>query len=134
MKYVILKRISKFFSVGLLATLIHIGVYSGILSFALASAQTANFLGFVIAFVFSFIGQTFITFELKKGEFTPTVFIKFCSIALLGYLLNAFWVFCINELLSLNPQWAVVAIAGLTPAVTFLFLSKWVYKEATIND
>ncbi|GAB3001845.1 GtrA family protein [Psychrosphaera aestuarii] len=134
MKYVILKRISKFFSIGLLATFIHISVYSCALSFELASAQKANFVGFVIAFIFSFVGQTFITFELKKSEFTATVFIKFCSIAILGYLINAFWVYCIKEVLSLNPQWAVVAIAVLTPAVTFLFLSKWVYKEATVND
>ena len=134
MKYAALGRVSKFFSIGLLATLIHIGIYSLILLFELATAQIANFIGFLLAFIFSFFGQTFFTFELTKKEFTPSVFIKFCVTAVIGFLLNAFWVFFIDVLLSLNPQWDVIAIAGVTPLVSYLFLSKWVYKEATIND
>ena len=126
---VLVKKLIKFFSIGILSTLIHILVFWALLAGELVSSQPANFIAFLIALAFSFLGQTYVTFEKSSENMTSTMSLRFLSTAIMGYSINAFWVFLVDNLLKINVQWSIVGIAFFTPAITFILLSKWVYKE-----
>lgn len=126
---VLIKKLIKFFSIGVLSTLIHILVFWALLASNLVSSQLANLVAFLIALAFSFLGQTYVTFEKSPEKMTSTMSLRFLSTAIMGYSINAFWVFFVDNLLKINAQWSIVGIAFFTPVITFILLSKWVYKE-----
>jgi putative flippase GtrA len=125
----LLKQIITFTGVGLIATFIHAFFFLLCLESTLTTPQTANFIAFLLAFIFSYWGQTNITFSSKKNQRNIKIFGKFVITATIGFLMNAVWVYITQSVLLINPQWAVLGIGLLTPAITFFFLSKWVYKE-----
>jgi len=124
-----LEVIIKFASVGLIATLIHAAIFWIFLELAITPPQTANLIAFLCAFLFSYWGQTNITFSTSLQDNKLAIFTKFSITATFGYVLNSAWVFITQETLSINPQWAVIGIGLITPIITFIFLSNWVYKD-----
>lgn len=117
----------KFFSVGVAATLIHSIVYVIGLYLASVSAQLANLLGYLFAVTFSYYAQKNWTFEVKEKT-TLMSFLRFFSASLIGFMLNAFWVFLVVTLLNMHPFYALFGIGVLTPMVTFVLLKLWVFK------
>jgi len=48
---------------------------------------------------------------------------------MLGLGLNSIWVFFVVSLLNLHPYYALIGIAVVTPAISFVLLKYWVFKE-----
>jgi putative flippase GtrA len=123
------QKLIKFLGVGVFATLIHVSLFWLLLEFQTFKPQGANLIAFVVAFVFSYWGQTNITFKNTPSGNNLGTFNKFVIVAIVGYLLNSFWVFSTESLLIINSKWSIVGIGLLTPIITYLGLSKWVYGK-----
>jgi len=120
-------KIFKFAIVGVLATFVHSACYFALLESQLASPQQANILGFLCAFFLSFFGQMKFTFN-KKGTINKSQFFRFSIASGFSFLLNAFWVFAITDILSINPDYALLGIIVLTPILSFFIMNRWVFK------
>ena len=124
-----IKILFKFFSVGVIATLIHSAIYSLCIALQLTSAQLANLLAYLLALIVSYIGQRYWTFATNKLNSQASTIFRFIGVSLLGYGLNAFWVYAATNVLNLSPYYAIVGIGFLTPLMTFLLLKFWVFTH-----
>jgi putative flippase GtrA len=125
-----IQKLFKFLSVGTIATLIHSIIFWLCLEFNFSGAHLANSIAFIVAFLFSYWGQTYITFALQKKQLTSSIsiFNKFFVTAMFGYALNSLWVYITDSIFLVNPQWAIIGIGFITPVLTFIVMAKWVYK------
>jgi putative flippase GtrA len=119
----------KFAIVGLASTGIHSIIYLLFLRITNATPQLANIIGFMGAFMASYFGQRFWTFNEVKINNERKSQIKFFSSALFSYMLNSFWVWLIEKQIKTNPEYALIGIMFITPAFTFLVLKLWVFKD-----
>jgi putative flippase GtrA len=62
------------------------------------------------------------------GSRTQTTGIKFVTVSLISLALNSFWVWLLTEPLKLDPEWPMVPMVFVTPAVTFLLNRQWVFR------
>lgn len=120
-------KITQFILVGGGATFVHIIIYSLLIQLELINAQFANALGFVSAFLVSFIGHSKHTFSHVETRRLVS-FSKFVATAIFGYIINATWVFIIENILFIDPIWSIFGIGFLTPILTFIILNKWVFR------
>ena len=119
----------RFFSIGVIATVIHSAIFSVCIATHIASPQLSNLLACLIALTFSYAGQRYWTFsDIQSGEHASTIF-RFISISLLGYGLNAFWVYIATVKLSLSAYYGLLGIGFLTPLMTFMLLKFWVFTQ-----
>jgi putative flippase GtrA len=123
--------ILKFFSVGMIATLVHSAIFSLCIAAHLTSPQWANLLAYVIALMISYIGQRYWTFSDSQIKNQASTILRFLSVSLLGFGLNAFWVYAATVLLSLSAYLALIGIGFLTPLMTFALLKFWVFTHSS---
>lgn len=121
----------KFFSVGLIATLVHSLIFALCITAHFASPQGANLWAYLVALIVSYVGQRYWTFSGHKiiGKASPIV--RFIGVSLLGYGLNALWVHTTTVLLSLSPYYSLIGIGFLTPLMTFVLLKFWVFTPSS---
>ena len=119
----------KFASVGVIATLIHAGIYSACLGLELLSPQFANLAAYFVALCFSYAGQRGWTFSHVETQDNATTKAKFFLSSLLAYVLNAAWVAITTQYLELPGYYALAGILFITPASTYLLLKFWVFVD-----
>ena len=124
-----LKYITRFLSVGLIATAIHALVYLVITTSFTINPQFANVSGYVCAFLFSYYYQMNWTFSERQKKSGGVSFFRFLATSLMGLSLNAFFVFVVTDLLILPAPYAIVGIVFITPPLTFVLLNLWVFPE-----
>ncbi len=128
-------QISKFALIGVAATLVHSLIYSACIRFDWAGPQWANSSGFLCAWFVSFFGHHYWTFQAGANRWpNPLLLVRFLLTSLLTYLLNAFWVWAVGDLLHWHPQLAVVGIMLLTPAASYLLFRNFVFKVRLKHD
>lgn len=54
---------------------------------------------------------------------------KFFIVSVFGLSLNAIFVFIINDILYINPLYALVGITIFTPLINFMMLNSWVFPK-----
>ncbi|MFT7860983.1 MAG: GtrA family protein [Sulfurimonas sp.] len=116
-------QLSKYGIFGIIATLIHLGVASGVIYFFQAGVFVANSVAFFTAFIFSYIFQTLFvfstSFHLKK-------FIRFFLVQygtfLFSYLLS-------NVITLSNAYLHTLLIVVIMPLITFIIHKFWTFKE-----
>jgi putative flippase GtrA len=113
--------------VGVLATVVHVVIYLGILYLKPGAEQIANLLGFVIAVSVSYFGQRRWAFASNKVTNESLAKIKFFISSLLSLGLNAIWVYVTVNVFYLSPQFAIFGIVFITPFIVFLILNLWVF-------
>ena len=121
------KRLMKFASVGVIATLVHSLLYIFFLNFIGLHDQLSNFSGFLFAFLVSYYGQRHWTFYDKEIESEIQTTLKFFVSSLSSLGLNAFWVYLTVDVLLQPPEHAVLGMMFITPAIIFLLLKFWVF-------
>ncbi|MEP1446582.1 MAG: GtrA family protein [Paraglaciecola sp.] len=119
----------KFFSIGVIATLVHSGTFSLCIALQLMSAQWANLVAYLVALTVSYFGQRYWTFSSSEPNKQTNTLVRFIGVSLLGYCLNAFWVYTVTSLLSFSAYYALLGIGFLTPALTFVLLKYWVFTR-----
>jgi putative flippase GtrA len=117
----------RFAAVGAAATLVHVLAYAGVVAWWGISPLAANAVGFVAAVNVSFLGHRRWTFRAAGAAGRSLA--RFCVVALAGFALNSLLVQLITGTLGLPYGWAIPAIAGGTPVVTFTLSRLWAFRD-----
>jgi putative flippase GtrA len=120
----------KFAVIGVLATLTHAGIASGLLETGTLSAFPANICGFLVAFCVSFSGHYYWSFaHLRQEGRAMRSMGRFLVIALSGFALNstvlALW-------LNLTPWPDLMGLLfsiAIVPALSFLGARLWAFSH-----
>lgn len=125
-------QVAKFASVGLVATGVHTLVYALLGGLQQITPMAANFLAFLVAFVFSYVGHFKFTFaEEMDGRSMQRAFgvqLRFFIVALIGLALNSGVVWLTTEIFTLNYLFAIVPMVFLVPLLTFGLSRLWAFK------
>ncbi|PIB25696.1 hypothetical protein BFP76_00765 [Amylibacter kogurei] len=121
-------QIGRFGVVGIVATLLHIS--AALISkevFGLI-AQTANLIGFGVAFLFSFAGHFRFTFAATGS--IEAHFTRFACLSIVAFFLSSTIVYSTTSHLNW-PFWASILVVGLTiPFVSFFISKYWAFEDA----
>jgi putative flippase GtrA len=121
-------RISRFATVGVAATLVHILVALMLHAGAGMDALEANLAAFVVAWSVSYLGNYVYTFQAvsRHRQSVP----RFVAVSLAGFTLNQSIVFfCISHL-GLAYWQALIPVAVLVPLFSFVLSLNWAFKPA----
>lgn len=123
----IVRQLSRFGAVGLVATGVHVGVGLG-LNYGLGVVPLlANLVAFLTALGVSFIGQTRLTFPGARAD--GVAFARFTFVAVTGLGLNQAIVWVVTSALG-RPYWlALVIIIATVPWITFALLKLWALRR-----
>lgn len=125
-------QVSRFASVGLVATGVHALVYGVLGSFSNITPMAANLLAFVVAFGFSYLGHFRFTFsEQMQGRSalrSYPVQLRFLVVALLGLGLNALGVWVTTDYLKANYLLAILPMVFIVPLITFGVSKIWAFR------
>ena len=123
-------QLSKFASVGVIATGVHALVY-GVVG-AVLEPMLANLIAFLIALLFSYSGHFLWTFRAQtQGREMHKAFayqFRFLVVALSGLLLNSSAVWLVTERLQIDYLHAVVPMVFVVPLVTFALAKVWAFR------
>ncbi|AVG76159.1 MULTISPECIES: GtrA family protein [Pantoea] len=117
-----IKLFSKYFSVGILNTLIHWGIFS--ILYATGSSQTlANFGAFCVAVTFSFFVNAKWTFNAEASTIRYMIYVLFMgSVALL--------VGWISDKSMLQPLYTLIIFSLISLICGFLYSKYIVFRDA----
>ncbi len=122
-------QLSRFASVGIIATAVHVGVYVGLIEFGELSAVLASIPSFGAAVLVSYFGNRVWTFGANGRH--RTQFPKFAVVATFGLLINV----AINLLvvnLARGPYWAALLIViAVVPLSTYMLNRTWVFRKTS---
>ena len=126
----LIQQLSKFASVGVVATGVHALVYG--LVGRLLEPMLANLIAFIIAFVFSYTGHFLWTFRTQtQGQKVHKAFayqLRFLVVAMSGLLLNSLGVWVVTEWLEMGYLFALAPMIFVVPLVTFFLAKRWAFK------
>lgn len=121
-----LLTVSRFSVVGITATCIHIGIVWILISESAQNVLIANFVAFLVAFAFSFIGQYFWTFR-STSDLRQTL-IRFFFVALGAFLANNLSLVALLRVELLSDLFAAVFAAFVIPLITYLAGRFWAFR------
>ena len=117
-----MKHLFKYGLVGILATLLHIIIASSYILFINDSVFQSNIIGFLVAYVFSYLMQSKFVFEhavsVKKA--TKYFMVQFGSLILAILASEIFD--------SYNSYLRTLIVAGLLPLITFIVHKIWTFR------
>lgn len=123
----LLKQLSRFGFVGVIATAVHALIGLGLHNGLGISPLVANFFGFGCALCVSFFGQTRLTFPAATAD--TRAFARFATVAVTGLAFNQLIVWIVTGLL-VQPYWlALCIILATVPWITFLLLKFWALRH-----
>ena len=120
-------RSFKFLSVGLFATFVHALIFLFLLEIFKISGQISNIIGFIFAFIVSYIGQRKWTFSERIIQNKFKSQLKFFISSLLSLLLNMLWVYITVKIIGLHASFACIGMIFITPIIIYITLNYWVF-------
>ena len=124
-----LGRISRFFSIGMIATVAHIALCLILVAAFGVQEQIANFTAFMAALGISFFGHHVWTFKSNAGY--NQVLPRFLGVAFAGYLASAAMLSALQNVGALPPAVRLVVAALLIPAVSYIAYRYLVFENET---
>jgi putative flippase GtrA len=119
-----LGRLKRFGIVGIIATLVHLGVAAVALAvFPALHELVANLMAFAVAFPVSLAGHARYTFG-KRGHWQ-----RFLVLALSGFTLNNGLLIGLMHLLDLKGMPAIALATLLVPAFVYIGSRLWVFRH-----
>jgi putative flippase GtrA len=118
-------RLARFSAVGGLATVVHIGVAMVAVSAAGANPTVGAMIGFIAAFLVSYIGHFRFTFA-APGHLRDYL-LKFAvsSLASFGFSTGSVWLATV--MLGIDYKPALIALAVIVPVCNYLMNRFWVF-------
>ena len=120
--------IFKFGAVGIAATLSHALAFILILRLLGWTEQASNLAAFIIAFLLSWSGHYFWTFQKNGAQTIGQTMPRFFVVALSGYALNALFVFVVITKLAQPDFYVLPLMIFITPLMTFLLSRYWAFR------
>ena len=124
-------QLSRFGVVGVAATAVHLTIFSLLINAVDMAPPIANIVGFLIAFLVSFAGQSSWTFpspDASRSE-AGRRFLRFIGVSLIGFALNALTVFVVMTKGGYSYLHALPFMALGVPAVLFLLNRYWAFSD-----
>ncbi len=122
-----LAQISRFGTVGIVASGVHVAIGMAAYHWAGLEAFTANLLAFTVALCVSYAGQTALAFPGARRS--AQSFSRFVAVAVIGLALNQAIVVIVTRWLA-APYWVALAtIVTTVPALTFVALKFWALRQ-----
>jgi putative flippase GtrA len=119
--------LSKFASVGIIATLAHVAVFSALMETTKSYATGANLFAFLVALAVSFLGNAKWTFRAAGAPISRLG--GYALLATGGFLLNGLFAFVITDVSSYPYTYVLMPMIFVTPLATYLGARMWVFKE-----
>jgi putative flippase GtrA len=120
-------QLLRFSAVGALATVVHIGVAMVVVAAAGISPTVGSMIGFVAAFVVSYLGHFRFTFAVP-GRYRDYL-LKFAVSSLASFLLSTGAVWVATAFLGINYKPALIALAIIVPFCNYLVNRFWVFLQ-----
>lgn len=89
----------------------------------------ANVVGFMMAFLMSYVGHSYWTF-LSPATVHRQCLPRFFLVALCGFILNETLYFLLLTYSDLGYQKSLIVVLGLVSFFTFTLSKKWAFKHA----
>ena len=122
-------QISRFAAIGILATIVHV-VMASLFHYGIGfSPLVANLGGFFCAFIPSFAGHYFWTFE--KTSDMRRAMPRFFLVAILGLCLNQAIVWLVVHVLDQSFALAMALGIVIIPATSFVLSKFWAFRAAS---
>jgi putative flippase GtrA len=120
-------RLARFSVVGATATVVHIGVAMGAVALAGTNPTVGSMIGFVAAFLVSYIGHFRFTFAVP-GRYRDYL-LKFAVNSLASFILSTSAVWVATAILGVDYRPALIALAVFVPVCNYLVNRFWVFLE-----
>ncbi|WP_316858326.1 GtrA family protein [uncultured Cohaesibacter sp.] len=120
--------ILRFGIVGVMATLIHMSVASGLVHFASVNVFTANLAAYLIAFIFAFSGHFFWTFQ--TGGALRQALWRYFVISASAFAVNNLVLLALVKSGVLSKVMSVLIAAAIVPAISYFASRFWGFKQA----
>jgi putative flippase GtrA len=117
----------RFGLVGCTATVIHMFVVWGLIERSSLYALNANFIAFLAAFCFSFLGNYYWTFR-KPGQ-QRRALLRFFLISASAFAVNTFLLATLLSAEWLTPVASALSAATVIPVITFLASRLWGFRQ-----
>lgn len=122
-----LRKLTVFGIVGVGASLLHIAVAWGVDWMFSPSIFFANFVGFLVAFLWSYFGHYHLTFRSTKAHRQAAP--RFALTALMGYAVNNGVILICVLITGTESIWFIVLAIGFAAAAVYLLSSVWALGE-----
>lgn len=128
LKSIMTSQAIKFIIVGSLAAFVHLGILRLLVVYMVASPLQANVMAFAVAFVISYIGQRFWTFNHKKHNHKGSI-LRFLTTQLLcGLALNQGFFAALLTFTQISYFLASFIVLITMPIVTYTLSKYWAFK------
>jgi putative flippase GtrA len=120
-------RLARFFAVGTIATIVHIGVAMIVVAAAGANPTVGAMIGFIAAFMVSYFGHFRFSFAAsgRYRDYLP----KFALSSLASFLLSTAAVWVATAILGIDYKPALIALAIIVPVCNYLVNRFWVFLQ-----
>jgi putative flippase GtrA len=122
-----LSRIARFSAVGVIATVVHIGVAMIAVASAGVNPTVGAMFGFLSAFIVSYVGHFRFTF-VASGRYGDYL-VKFVVTSLASFMLSTSAVWLATIVLGVDYKLALIALAIIVPVCNYLVNRFWVFLE-----
>ena len=118
---VMIQLFARYFSVGVINTLLHWVVFAALVYLASTTQATANLIAFIVAVTFSFFANAKFTFKKKATGGRYVAFVGFMGV--LSYLTGF-----IADKVNAAPIITLVAFSAISLVLGFLYSKLFVFK------
>lgn len=122
----VLAQAARFGAVGIVATLVHLGVAWLVHRLGGAAPLTANAAGFATAFAFSYLGHFYWTFGQRMGH--PVRLPRFMGVSGVGFALTNLITWGVTTGIGQRFEIALALILFAVPLTTWLLSRLWAFK------
>jgi putative flippase GtrA len=120
-------RLVRFSAVGAFATVVHIGVAMVAVAAAGTNPTVGTMIGFVVAFVVSYVGHFRFTFA-APGRYRDYL-LKFVVSSFASFCLSTGAVWVATAILGIDYKPALIALAVIVPVCNYLTNRFWVFLQ-----
>jgi len=124
----VLAQLFRFILTGGFVTALGVGVYAVVALGLRWHPQVGNVLGYLVAMGTGYVLHSNWSFRDHGAERDHRTKMRFVIVSLISLALNSFWVWLLTEPFHLNPEWPILPMVFVTPAVTFLLNRQWVFR------
>ena len=124
----VLGQLIRFGITGAFVTALGVGVYALVALVLQWHPQLGNFLAYVTAMATGYVMHSSWSFRGHGGERTGATRLRFLTVSIISYALNAFWVWLLYTRLDLGRAAPIPPMLFVTPLVTFFLNRHWVFR------
>ena len=124
----VLAQLVRFILTGGFVTALGVGVYAIVALGLRWHPQIDNVLGYLVAMGTGYVLHSNWSFRDHGAERDHRTKVRFVIVSLISLALNSFWVWLLTEPFHLKPEWPILPMVFVTPAVTFLLNRQWVFR------